>query len=118
MEGPDNTKGITNVRHFRFCPPQRDDVRRRVRFGDAAGFGRHLAVDRLTRSFQPKAKTMNGRFLVNRSHGKVMGVASGLADLTGIDVTLIRLGFIAATMITGPVMILFYVLAGLLAPSK
>ena len=61
---------------------------------------------------------MNGRFLVNRNDGKIMGVASGLADYTGLDTTLIRLGFIAATLVTGPVMVLFYVLAGLLAPAK
>jgi len=61
---------------------------------------------------------MNGRFLINRSDAKVMGVASGLADYTGIDATLIRLGFVAATLITGPVMILFYVLTGLLAPKQ
>lgn len=61
---------------------------------------------------------MNGRFLVNRSDAKVMGVASGLAEYTGVDATLIRLGFVAATLITGPVMILFYVLTGLLAPKQ
>ena len=31
---------------------------------------------------------MNGRFLINRSDSKVMGVASGLADYTGVDATL------------------------------
>ena len=61
---------------------------------------------------------MNGRFLINREDRKVMGVAAGLADYTGIDATLIRLAFVAGTLLTGPVMILFYVLAGLLAPSK
>ena len=61
---------------------------------------------------------MNGRFLINRSDRKLRGVAAGLADFTGIDVTLIRLGFIAATFVTGPVAILFYVLAGLLAPAE
>ena len=61
---------------------------------------------------------MNGRFLINRSDAKIMGVASGLADYTGFDATLIRLGFIAATLITGPVLILFYVLTGLLAPKQ
>jgi phage shock protein C len=61
---------------------------------------------------------MNGRFLINREDRKVMGVAAGLADYTGIDTTLIRLGFVAATLITGPVMLLFYVLAGLLAPAR
>ena len=61
---------------------------------------------------------MNGRFLLNRSDRKVMGVAAGLADYSGVDVTLIRLGFVAATLLTGPVMLLFYVLAGLLAPAQ
>ena len=28
---------------------------------------------------------MNGRFLVNRRDAKVMGVAAGLADYTGVD---------------------------------
>ncbi len=61
---------------------------------------------------------MNGRFLVNRGDAKIMGVAAGLADYTGIDATIIRLGFVAATLVTGPVMILFYILAGLLAPAQ
>ena len=50
---------------------------------------------------------MNGRFLINRRDAKVMGVAAGLADYTGIDPLVIRLGFVAATLITGPVMVLF-----------
>jgi phage shock protein C len=61
---------------------------------------------------------MNGRFLLNKSDAKVMGVASGLADYTGIDPTIVRLGFVALTLITGPEMILFYVLTGLLAPRQ
>jgi phage shock protein C len=61
---------------------------------------------------------MNGRFLINRRDAKVMGVAAGLADYSGIDPTMIRLAFVAATLLTGPVMILFYVLTGLLAPAQ
>ena len=61
---------------------------------------------------------MNGRFLINRGDGKIMGVAAGLADYTGVDPTIIRLSFIAATLLTGPVMVLLYVLAGLLAPAQ
>jgi phage shock protein C len=61
---------------------------------------------------------MNGRFLLNRRDAKVMGVAAGLADYTGIDPLLIRLAFVAAVLLTGPVMIFFYVLAGLLAPHQ
>jgi phage shock protein C len=60
---------------------------------------------------------MNGRFLINRGDAKVMGVAAGLADYTGIDPTIIRLAFVALTLLTGPVMVLFYVITGLLAPS-
>jgi phage shock protein C len=61
---------------------------------------------------------MNGRFLINRRDAKVLGVAAGLADYTGTDPLLIRLGFVATTLITGPLMILFYLLAAWLAPAE
>lgn len=61
---------------------------------------------------------MNGRFLINRTDAKIMGVAAGLADYTGFDPTMVRLGFVALTLLTGPVMVLFYVLTGLLAPHR
>lgn len=58
---------------------------------------------------------MTSRFVVNREQGKLMGVAAGLADATGVDPLIIRLGLVAATLIAGPLVILFYVLTGLLA---
>ena len=61
---------------------------------------------------------MNGRFLVNRRDAKVMGVAAGLADYTGVDPLVVRLGFVVATLITGPVMILLDLLTGWLAPVR
>jgi phage shock protein C len=61
---------------------------------------------------------MDGRFLINRRDAKIMGVAAGLADYTGFDPLLIRLGFVAAVLITGPVAILFYVLTGWLASER
>jgi phage shock protein C len=61
---------------------------------------------------------MNGRFVLNRNDAKVLGVASGLADWTGVDVLLVRLGLIAAVLITGPVAILFYILTGWLAADR
>lgn len=61
---------------------------------------------------------MNGRFLVNRRDAKVMGVAAGIADYTGFDPTIVRLGLVALTLLTGPVMIFLYVLTGLLAPQQ
>jgi phage shock protein C len=61
---------------------------------------------------------MDGRFLINRRDAKVMGVAAGLADYTGVDPTVIRLAFIVATLLTGPVMIFVYLVTGLLAPVQ
>lgn len=61
---------------------------------------------------------MTSRFLINRGDAKVMGVAAGLADFTGFDVTVVRLGLIAALLLTGPIMLLLYVCAGLLAPAR
>jgi phage shock protein C len=61
---------------------------------------------------------VNNRFLINRQQGKIMGVAAGLADYTGIDALVIRLGLVAALLLTGPVVILFYVLTGWLASER
>ena len=61
---------------------------------------------------------MNGRFLINRGDAKVMGVAAGIADYSGIDPTIVRLALVALTLVTGPVMIFFYILTGLLAPRQ
>jgi phage shock protein C len=58
---------------------------------------------------------MNGRFVINRSRAKVMGVAAGLADWLQVDVLIVRLGLVAATLITGPVAVLLYILTGWLA---
>lgn len=60
---------------------------------------------------------MNGRFLINRGDAKVMGVAAGIADYSGIDPTMIRLALVALTLLF-PVTILFYVITGLLAPNQ
>ena len=61
---------------------------------------------------------MDGRFLINRREAKVLGVAAGIADYTGVDPLLIRLGLVALTMLTGPIVILFYLLIGWLAPQQ
>lgn len=61
---------------------------------------------------------MNGRFILNRRQGKVMGIASGLADWTGIDVLIIRLALVVGTLITGPVVVLLYILTGWLAADR
>ena len=55
---------------------------------------------------------MNGRFVLNPARAKVMGVCAGISDWLGIDVLAVRLGMIVATLITGPVAILLYILTG------
>ncbi len=58
---------------------------------------------------------MNGRFLLDPSRAKVMGVCAGLADWLKVDVLAVRLAVIVATFVTGPVAILLYLLTGWLA---
>ena len=58
---------------------------------------------------------MNGRFVINRSRAKVMGVCAGIADWLQVDVLIVRLGVVLATLATGPVAVLLYILTGWLA---
>ena len=61
---------------------------------------------------------MNGKFLLNRSDGKIMGVAAGFADWSGDR----RSGRPPrpgrGLLLTGPVVVLFYVLTGWLASER
>jgi phage shock protein C len=61
---------------------------------------------------------MNDRFLINRRDAKIMGVGAGLADWLQVDPLLVRLGLVAAVLITGPIAVLFYVLTGWLANHR
>lgn len=61
---------------------------------------------------------MNGRFVLNRQQGKVMGIAAGLSDWTGVDVLLVRLGLVALVLLTGPLVILLYLITGWLAADR
>jgi len=61
---------------------------------------------------------MSERFVVNREQGKLLGVAAGIGDYTGVDPLIVRLGLVAATLILGPLTLLFYVLTGWLANAR
>ncbi|MCL6679465.1 PspC domain-containing protein [Sphingomonas sp. RG327] len=61
---------------------------------------------------------MTNRFIVNRREAKVMGVGAGIADYTGIDPLIVRLGLVAALLLTGPVVIFLYVITGLVAAER
>jgi phage shock protein C len=61
---------------------------------------------------------VTNRFLINRRDAKIMGVAAGIADYTGIDALVIRLALVALLLVTGPVVVLFYLLTGWLAAER
>ena len=61
---------------------------------------------------------MNNRFLVNRRDAKIMGVAAGIADYTGIDPLIVRLALVAALLVTGPLVLIFYIVTGLVAAQQ
>ena len=57
------------------------------------------------------------RFYRDKLNGKFLGVCSGIADYTGVDVLWVRLGFIILTFAMGWPM-LVYLAIGMLAPKK
>ena len=61
---------------------------------------------------------MNNRFLINRRDAKIMGVAAGIADYTGVDPLVIRLALVTALLLTGPVVIFLYLITGLVAAAR
>ena len=64
---------------------------------------------------QPPSRT---RFYLDKRHGKLMGVCSGIADYTGLDVTLVRIMFISAVIMSGFSVLPLYFVAGFIADDK
>ena len=54
-------------------------------------------------------------FRLGKADAKFMGVCSGIADYLGWDVTLVRLGFVAGTLIGFGSLLIVYLAIGLLA---
>lgn len=48
----------------------------------------------------------------------LFGVCSGLSKYTGVDTTLIRIGFIVGSIFTGSILFWLYVLMAILLPRK
>jgi phage shock protein C len=53
-------------------------------------------------------------FHLDKYNGKLMGVCAGIADYSGIDVTLVRIGFVVGTLFWGTAA-LVYLAIGLIA---
>jgi phage shock protein C len=64
---------------------------------------------------QPASRT---RFYRDKQNGKIMGVCAGIADYTGFDVSLVRIGFLAALFMSGGGILPFYFIMGMVSPKK
>lgn len=64
---------------------------------------------------QPASRT---RFYLDKRNGKVMGVCAGIADYTGLDVTLVRLGLVAAIVLGAGALLPVYFIAGWIAKDQ
>ncbi|MBA3676185.1 MAG: envelope stress response membrane protein PspC [Sphingosinicella sp.] len=58
------------------------------------------------------------KFYRDKQNGKCLGVCAGIADYTGIDVTVIRIGMVVAMFMGSGAPLLVYLAAGFIAPPK
>ena len=66
-------------------------------------------------AYQPPSRT---RFYRDKRNGKVMGICAGIADYTGFDVSLVRIGMIAAVFLSSGSILPVYFIAGMVAPDQ
>ena len=57
-------------------------------------------------------------FTLDKTNGKFMGVCSGLARSTGVDLTVIRLGAVLVTLAVSGLTFPLSLFAGLVAPQR
>jgi phage shock protein C len=58
------------------------------------------------------------RFYLDKQNGKWSGVCAGIADYTGLDVTLVRIAWVLSLFILGPMTFLAYWIIAWMAPRK
>ena len=58
------------------------------------------------------------KFYLDKQNKKWLGVCAGIADYTGIDVTVVRLGFVLGTILGSGAMMLAYWVIAWMAPKK
>ncbi len=64
---------------------------------------------------QPPSRT---RFYLDKRHKKFMGVCSGIANYTGFDVTLVRIGVFSAILLSSFSLLPIYFIAGWIADDQ
>ena len=57
-------------------------------------------------------------FATDKANGKLMGVCSGLARASGVDVTLVRVLAVVTTVCLTGITIPLYIAAALIAPQR
>lgn len=58
------------------------------------------------------------KFYKDKANGKFMGVCAGIADYTGVDILWVRLGVLGLMWLSGGVVFMAYIAAGMLADNK
>jgi phage shock protein C len=58
------------------------------------------------------------KFYLDKQNKKWMGVCAGIADYTGVDVTLVRIGTVLLTVLGSGMTIIAYFVVAWLAPNK
>lgn len=58
------------------------------------------------------------KFYKDRQNAKWAGVCAGIADYTGLDVTIVRLAFVLGTVFTGGSVLLAYWIISWMTPEK
>ena len=66
-------------------------------------------------STQPPSRTS---FYLDKRNGKVMGVCAGIADYTGLDVTLVRIAMVAAIILGSGALLPVYFITGWVANDQ
>ena len=60
----------------------------------------------------------NTRFYIDKRNKKWLGVCAGIADYTGIDVTVVRIGVVLLTILGSGNPLIAYLIAARIAPKK
>lgn len=68
--------------------------------------------------YRPAGSPRHTKFYLDKQNKKVSGVCAGIADYTGIDVTLVRIGLVILTVMGTGMTIPAYFIAAWLAPEK
>jgi len=58
------------------------------------------------------------KFYLDKQNARWSGVCAGIADYTGVDVTVIRMGFVLGTVFSGGGLVAAYFIIGWMAPKK